>query len=161
MDQEDIVDQVEAPQAKQEYVGDEVDALMTAKQRMAERDAEYAAKYGSQSEDKPAKKSAPKAEQKPSVGKKTPEYAEDAPLERQPAADSKSASDGKPAAVKKDMTAPVVKNIEAKAKSSEGKDVKYGDVKGGLRSLKGGTDAYRDNIQRDRDEYKAAWGKLK
>lgn len=47
MAQEEIAEVVESqePEAKQQYEGDDISALVTAKQRMAERDAEYASKF--------------------------------------------------------------------------------------------------------------------
>ena len=63
----------------QQYEGDDISALMTAKQRMAERDAEYAAQHAAAPKEPSARvaKSAPKRSVGPS--RPTPAFAEDAP----------------------------------------------------------------------------------
>lgn len=146
------------PEAKQQYEGDDISALATAKQRMAERDAEYSAKFKSLTED-PPKKAAPVAkkkatEQKPVVAKKAeskpvPAYAEDAP-----AVESKPES-------KPSMTAPVVKESADKIKGALSKagSVSNKEVSGGLRGLNGGT-SVPSSVEADRAEYARAWKKL-
>lgn len=109
----------------QQYEGDDVSALMTAKQRMAERDAEYAAQQAAAPEAprRPARKAKPAAKARPSAP--TPEYAEEAP--RRPS-----------------MMAPAVAALADKVRSGAAAmgrgDVSMGDMQGrGLRSLGGGT----------------------
>lgn len=151
-------DEAEQPTAQQ-YEGDDIGALATAKQRMAERDAEYSAafaKAAEKPEDKPAAKRSAKPRSKPAAKaetkatKEVPAFAEDAPaVERK-------------AERKPDMTAPIVKAVEQKfrkvaADNAGAGDAKFADVKGGLRSLKGGTEIPADDPKKDRAEYLAAW----
>lgn len=134
----------------QQYEGDDIGALATAKQRMAERDAEYSAafaKAAEKPESKPAKRAAkPRSKPESKASKEVPAFAEDAPaVERKP-----------------EMTAPAVKAVEQKvrkvaADNAEAGNTKFADVKGGLRSLKGGTEIPADDPKKDRAEYLAAW----
>ena len=147
----------------QQYEGDDIGALATAKQRMAERDAEYSAAFakaaGKDAEkpkEKPAKRQAKPPRSKPEAKKEkeaakatseVPPFAEDAP----------TAAKRKP-----DMTAPIAMAIEQKvrkvaADNAEAGNTKFADVKGGLRSLKGGTEIPADDPKKDRAEYLAAW----
>ena len=151
-------DEAEQPTAQQ-YEGDDISALATAKQRMAERDAEYSAafsKAAEKPEDKPAAKRSAKPRSKPAAKaetkatKEVPAFAEDAPVVERKA-------ERKP-----DMTAPIVKAVEQKfrkvaADNAEAGNTKFADVKGGLRSLKGGTEIPADDPKKDRAEYLAAW----
>lgn len=139
----------------QQYEGDDIGALVTAKQRMAERDAEYSAAFAKAAEkdaeqpkEKPAKRQAKPPRSKPAAktAKEVPAFAEDAP-----------AAERKP-----EMTAPAVKAVEQKvrkvaADNAEAGNTKFADVKGGLRSLKGGTEIPADDPKKDRAEYLAAW----
>lgn len=145
------------PESRQQYEGDDLSALATAKQRMQERDAEYAAKFKSLTEEQP-KKSAPVAkkkatEQKPVVAKKAeskpvPAYAEDAP--------SVEKREDKPA-----MTAPVIKDAADKIKGAVSKagSVSSKEVSGGLRGLNGGS-SVPSGESADRAEYIRAWKRL-
>lgn len=151
-------DEAEQPTAQQ-YEGDDISALATAKQRMAERDAEYSAAFAKAAE-KPEDKSAAKRSAKPrskpaakaetKATKEVPAFAEDAPaVERK-------------AERKPEMTAPAVKAMEQKvrkvaADNAEAGNTKFADVKGGLRSLKGGTEIPADDPKKDRAEYLSAW----
>ena len=151
-------EEAEQPTAQQ-YEGDDIGALATAKQRMAERDSEYSAafaKAAEKPEDKPAAKRSAKPRSKPAAkaetkaetkaNKEVPAFAEDAPaVERKP-----------------DMTAPIVKAVGQKvrkvaADNAGAGDTKFADVKGGLRGLKGGTEIPSDDPKKDRAEYLAAW----
>lgn len=138
----------------QQYEGDDIGALATAKQRMAERDAEYSAAFAKAAEkdaeqpkEKPAKRQAkPRSKPAAKTAKEVPAFAEDAP-----------AAERKP-----EMTAPAVKAMEQKvrkvaADNAEAGNTKFADVKGGLRSLKGGTEIPADDPKKDRAEYLAAW----
>lgn len=138
----------------QQYEGDDIGALVTAKQRMAERDAEYSAAFAKAAEkdaeqpkEKPAKRQAkPRSKQEAKATKEVPAFAEDAP-----------AAERKP-----EMTAPAVKAVAQKvrkvaADNAEAGNTKFADVKGGLRSLKGGTEIPADDPKKDRAEYLAAW----
>lgn len=138
----------------QQYEGDDIGALVTAKQRMAERDAEYSAAFakaaGNDAEkpkEKPAKRQAkPRSKPESKENKEVPAFAEDAP-----------ATERKP-----EMTAPAVKAVEQKVRkvasdNAEAGNTKFADVKGGLRSLKGGTEIPADDPKKDRAEYLAAW----
>lgn len=138
----------------QQYEGDYIGALATAKQRMAERDAEYSAAFTKAAEkdaekpkEKPAKRQAnPRSKPAAKTAKEVPAFAEDAP-----------AAERKP-----EMTAPAVKAMEQKvrkvaADNAEAGNTKFADVKGGLRSLKGGTEIPADDPKKDRAEYLAAW----
>ena len=138
----------------QQYEGDDIGALATAKQRMAERDAEYSAAFAKAAEkdaeqpkEKPAKRQAkPRSKPAAKTAKEVPAFAEDAP-----------AAERKP-----EMTAPAVKAVEQKvrkvaADNAEAGNTKFADVKGGLRSLKGGTEIPADDPKKDRAEHLAAW----
>lgn len=134
----------------QQYEGDDIGALVTAKQRMAERDAEYSAAFAKAAEkpkEKPAKRQAkPRSKPESKENKEVPAFAEDAP-----------ATERKP-----EMTAPAVKAVEQKVRkvasdNAEAGNTKFADVKGGLRSLKGGTEIPADDPKKDRAEYLAAW----
>lgn len=135
------------PEPAQQYEGDDLSAQMTAKERMAQRDAEYSAKFNEAAEKtfptpkaKPAaKKSAPAAKR---TAKPTPEFAEDAPMQEKPAVKAEE-----PAAE------PV-----AKAADEKPMGVKLDDVNGGLRSLRGANQVPEKS---DRAEYITAWKKLK
>lgn len=146
-------DEAEQP-TTQQYEGDDIGALATAKQRMAERDAEYSAAFAKaadkdaeQPKEKPAKRQAkPRSKPAAKTAKEVPAFAEDAP-----------AAERKP-----EMTAPAVKAMEQKvrkvaADNAEAGNTKFADVKGGLRSLKGGTEIPADDPKKDRAEYLAAW----
>lgn len=113
----------------QEYEGDDVSALVTAKQRMAERDAEYAAKRAADAESEapaPARKAPARAKPKVAVrpSKPVPPLPEDAP--RRPS-----------------MMAPAVQEAADAVRSGAaamGRGMSMGDVQGrGLRGLGGGT----------------------
>lgn len=129
---EDIIDSEEVgAEPTQQYEGSDESAAETAKKRMAERDSEYSAafaKVASKGEEKPAKRTAkPRSKPAPKASKETPPFAEDAPA-------------GK--SVDPDTASKVTQD-----------DVK----KGGLRSLKGGTDI--PDQKKDRAEYLTAWRK--
>ena len=112
----------------QQYEGDDVSALMTAKQRMAERDAEYAAQQAAAEKPSVLRRAKPKA--RPAAramgpSRPVPEYAEEAP--RRPS-----------------MTAPAVAAaadaMRGGAAAMGRGDMRMGDLQGrGLRGLGGGT----------------------
>ena len=147
----DMQQDVVTPEPAQLFEGDDLSALMTAKERMAQRDAEYSAKFAEAAEKsfptpkpKPAaKKSAPAAKR---TSRPTPEYAEDAPMQEKPAGKAEE-----PAA--ESAAEPVAKAAEEKPMG-----VKLDDMKGGLRSLRG---ANQVPEKADRAEYITAWKKLK
>ena len=110
----------EAEPAAQQYEGDDVSALMTAKERMAKRDAEYSAKFAAfaaKDDPKPPRKRA--AKQKP-VQKALPVVEEEAPVSSKPAAEEPVAPVEKPvSAVRKggSMDYDTVKNSSLRAAS--------------------------------------------
>lgn len=146
----------EAPRAQQ-YEGDDIDALMTAKRRMAERDAEYSAKFKSLT-DEPAKKPVGKATPKPAKRDNLSRVAESAPVaESNPAPNATE-----PVQEKRnpEMTAPTLKEAKAKVDKviAKARSVGHGDVEGGLRSLNGKSSL--PEASNDRAEYLKAWKKL-
>ena len=111
----------------QQYEGDDMSALMTAKQRMAERDAEYAAQQAAAEKPAPVRRGKPKAKPARAAGptRPVPEYPEEAP--RRPS-----------------MMAPAVAAaadaVRSGASAMGRGDMSMGDMQGrGLRGLGGGT----------------------
>lgn len=156
--QEDL--ELDQEPAAQEYEGDDISALAAAKQRMAERDAEYSAKFNEAAEAaNPTKKPAVKKAAAPArrVSSDVPAYAEDAPMVAKDEPDA--VAEEKPVVAKKrnpEMTAPVVRDAEAKVRKVS--NVKRDEVQGGLRSLRGSTQVPANS---DKAEYEAAWKKMK
>ena len=153
----------------QQYEGDEIDALVLAKQRMAERDAEYASQHSKPVEgrlnkpSKPAAKPVAKPAAKPAAkSEESFAYAEDAPLVEA----EEIAAEEAPAKRNPEMTAPIVKEAADKVRSafsrafnSKTTDVGYKDANRGLRSLKGESELPKTQAQKERDEFVTAFKK--
>ena len=129
----------------QQYAGDDVSALVLAKQRMAERDAEYSAKFNAfaSSKSTPSKLRAKKTE------KPTPVYSNEGKSVPAPKADNYS-NEGKsvPVASESPAVAPPANAAPADAdpapvasKSDDAGSMSFKEVSGGsgLRSLNGGS----------------------
>ena len=131
----------------QQYEGDEISALETAKARMAQRDAEYLEKFRSLTEEAPKKPaSKPKAKRSPVKEKPKAEPAK-------PTVDS--FTDEEP--VPKQVVAE--KAVQAPESNKPGPtELRFRDVNGGLRSLKGGSTIPASNS--DQAEFSKAWKKL-
>jgi hypothetical protein len=143
---------------KQEYSGTDESAMETAKRRMAERDAEYKAKFAEFSEPKRSSKQKVEAVQ-PSDTNYSNE-GKSVPVEK-----TVYSNEGKSVPEKKELpqsdnysnegrSVPVEKPL-AKSNKSE---TSYGNVsKGtGLKGLRGET-----AVRNDREAYSTAWKKLK
>lgn len=142
---EPAVAEEEATAGVQQYEGTDESAMETAKRRMAERDAEYSAKFAQLTEEKkPAKKTAA-AYPKKEAAKNG--YAQDI------------AREGR-GVEKREYTPPAAKEEKGEpvsAKSDEPKkgDMSFDEVAGGLRSLKGGT-----KVPSQKKEYSDAFKKF-
>ena len=152
----------ETPSDVQRYEGTEESAMETAKRRMAERDAEYSAKFAQLTEEKKPAKKKVAASPKKEVAKNG--YAQDIAREGRglekreytpPAVDQEPAVQ-KRADSKPDMTPPIAKEFEEKVRNvASKKPASYSDVNGGLRSLNGGT-----KVPSSKKEYSDAFRKF-
>ena len=124
----------------QQYAGDDVSALVLAKQRMAERDAEYSAKFNAfaSSKSTPSKLRAKKTE------KPTPVYSNEGKSVPAPKADNYS-NEGKSVPVASETPASAAPAVADPApvasKSDDAGSMSFKEVSGGsgLRSLNGGS----------------------
>lgn len=136
----------------QQYEGDDVSALVTAKQRMAERDAEYAAKFKQFAEGKKPATPRRKAKAAPAAKQDYSNEGRSVPVAKTTSVDSPNEVSPVPAKAE----APSDPAPVAATKEDEGiADVSYADVNrgSGLRGLKGTTDVPKS----DREEFSVAW----
>jgi hypothetical protein len=152
-----VQEDASAPE-KQEYSGTDESAMETAKRRMAERDAEYKAKFAELSEPKRSSKKKAEAIQ-PSDANYSNE-GKSVPFEKKI-----YSNEGRSVPEKKEL--PQSDNysnegrsvpIEKPASKTNESETSYGKVsKGtGLRGLRGDT-----AVRNDREAYSTAWKKLK
>jgi len=149
-----------SPAATQQYEGDDISALATAKARMAQRDAEYSEKFKSLTEEKP--KRAPQSRAKGATArpkKVAVAKAKDEPATTQQPVEPAAKQDSEPAKQSDAATTekPAAKTDGLTSKSATSMNNK--DVAGGLRSLRGNS-FIPESQATDQAEYAKAWKKL-